>query len=61
MFQGIRFGKLQSQLCIAKILSKFEVEPSKNTPKKLEIEPDRVLIGPKGGLRLKLVPRKIKT
>ncbi|XP_035447005.2 cytochrome P450 6B2 isoform X7 [Spodoptera frugiperda] len=58
---GIRFGKLQSQLCIAKILSKFEVVPSKNTPKKLEIEPDRVLIGPKGGLRLKLVPRKIKT
>ncbi|KAH9628324.1 hypothetical protein HF086_018256 [Spodoptera exigua] len=58
---GVRFGKLQSQLCIAKILSKFQVEPSKNTPKKLEVEPDRVLIGPKGGLRLKVVLRKIKT
>ncbi|CAH1637376.1 unnamed protein product [Spodoptera littoralis] len=57
---GLRFGRLQSQLCIVKFLSKFQVEPSKNTARKLEFEPCRTIIGPKGGIRLNIVPRKLK-
>ncbi|KAJ8718432.1 hypothetical protein PYW08_002669 [Mythimna loreyi] len=57
---GMRFGKLQSRLCIVKILSKFSVEPSKNTDRNLKVAPHRVLIGPEGGIRLNIIPRKLK-
>ncbi|XP_063894848.1 cytochrome P450 6B7-like [Helicoverpa armigera] len=56
---GMRFGRLQSLLCITKILSKFRIEPSKNTDRNLQVEPRRVIIGPKGGIRVNIVPRKI--
>ncbi|KAJ8718431.1 hypothetical protein PYW08_002668 [Mythimna loreyi] len=57
---GMRFGKLQSQLCIVKILSKFSVEPSKNTDRNLKVAPHRAIIGPEGGIRLNIIPRKLK-
>ncbi|KAJ8714506.1 hypothetical protein PYW07_002731 [Mythimna separata] len=57
---GMRFGRLQSQLCIIKILSKFKVEPSKNTVRNLGVAPKRALIGPEGGIHLNIVPRKLK-
>uniref|UniRef100_A0A2A4J0C5 unspecific monooxygenase n=1 Tax=Heliothis virescens TaxID=7102 RepID=A0A2A4J0C5_HELVI len=56
---GMRFGRLQSLLCITKILSKFRIEPSKNTDRNLQVEPHRGLIGPKGGIRVNIVPRKL--
>nr|ABE60885.1 cytochrome p450 6B2 [Helicoverpa armigera] len=55
---GMRFGRLQSLLCITKLLSKFRLEPSKNTDRNLQVEPYRFIIGPKGGIRLNIVPRK---
>ncbi|KAJ8714507.1 hypothetical protein PYW07_002732 [Mythimna separata] len=57
---GMRFGKLQSQLCIVKVLSKFTVEPSKNTDRNLKVASRRVIIGPDGGIHLNIIPRKLK-
>ncbi|KAJ8718428.1 hypothetical protein PYW08_002665 [Mythimna loreyi] len=57
---GMRFARLQSQLCIAMMLSKFRVEPSKNTNFNLQVDPDRFIIGPYGGIHLNIIPRKLK-
>nr|UXV25388.1 cytochrome P450 P450 6B7-like protein [Mythimna separata] len=57
---GMRFARLQSQLCIAMMLSKFIVEPSKNTDRNLKVAPDRFIIGPDGGIPLNVIPRKLK-
>ncbi|CAH1637380.1 unnamed protein product [Spodoptera littoralis] len=57
---GMRFGRVQSQLCIVKVLSKFRVEPSKNTDRNLKVTPHRAIIGPKGGIHLNIIPRKMK-
>ncbi|KAH9628323.1 hypothetical protein HF086_018255 [Spodoptera exigua] len=57
---GMRFGRLQSQLCIVKVLSNFRIEPSKNTDRNLKVSPHRAIIGPKGGIHLNIIPRKLK-
>lgn len=54
----MRFAKIQSRVCVSNILSKFRVAPSKNTPNKLEIEPNRSILGPKGGIPLNIIRRK---
>ncbi|XP_030020085.2 cytochrome P450 6B2 [Manduca sexta] len=55
---GMRFARLQGATGLVKLLSKVRVEPSKNTPPIMEIEPKRVIVGPKNGIQLKLIPRK---
>ncbi|KAJ0175193.1 hypothetical protein K1T71_009334 [Dendrolimus kikuchii] len=55
---GMRFAQTQSRVCIAKLLSKFRVEPSKNTKREMKYDPNRALIGPTGGNYLNIVKRK---
>ncbi|KAJ0175194.1 hypothetical protein K1T71_009335 [Dendrolimus kikuchii] len=55
---GMRFAQTQSRVCIAKLLSKFRIEPSTNTQKKMEYEPNRLLIAPAGGIYVNIVKRK---
>ncbi|XP_013169673.1 PREDICTED: cytochrome P450 6B5-like isoform X1 [Papilio xuthus] len=54
---GMRFAKVQSRVCVAKFLSKFRVEPSKKTPVKLEYDPMRLVLFPKGGIHLNVLCR----
>ncbi|XP_013140392.1 PREDICTED: cytochrome P450 6B5-like isoform X2 [Papilio polytes] len=54
---GMRFAKVQSRVCVAKFLSKFRVEPSKNTPTVLEYDPMRSVLFPKGGIHLNILCR----
>ncbi|KOB66171.1 Cytochrome P450 Cyp6b29 [Operophtera brumata] len=56
-FVGMWFAKVQSQVCISKLLSKFRVEMSKNTPAQVEMDPKRNLMGPNGGIPLRIVKR----
>ncbi|KAJ0175190.1 hypothetical protein K1T71_009331 [Dendrolimus kikuchii] len=55
---GMRFAQTQSRVCIAKLLSKFRVEPSKNTKRELKYDPKRSIVGPSGGIHLNVVKRK---
>ncbi|CAG4965667.1 unnamed protein product [Parnassius apollo] len=55
---GMRFAKVQSRMCITKLLSKFRIETSKRTPKVIEFSPNRPIIGPKEDIYLNIVPRK---
>ncbi|XP_047996586.1 cytochrome P450 6B5-like [Leguminivora glycinivorella] len=54
---GIRFAFLQSRVCMAKLLSQFRVEPSKNTPRQLQYETRRVVLYPRGGIPLNFIKR----
>ncbi|XP_063540263.1 cytochrome P450 6B4-like [Cydia strobilella] len=54
---GIRFAQLQSRVCMAKLLSQFRVEPSKNTPRQLQYEPRRIVLYPIGGIPLNIIKR----
>ncbi|XP_075979729.1 cytochrome P450 6B6-like [Anticarsia gemmatalis] len=54
---GMRFGALQSRLCIAKILSKFRVETCERTKIPIGVQPDRAIIGPSEQIFLNIVPR----
>ncbi|KOB71358.1 Cytochrome P450 Cyp6b29 [Operophtera brumata] len=54
---GMRFAKVQSRVCISKLLSKFRVEMSKNTPAQVKMNPKRNLMGPNGGIPLRIVKR----
>ncbi|XP_061720500.1 cytochrome P450 6B5-like [Cydia pomonella] len=54
---GTRFAQVQSRVCLAKLLSQFRVEPSKNTPLKFQYEPRRVVLYPKGGIPINFVQR----
>lgn len=55
---GMRFAQTQSRVCIAKLLSKFRVEPTKKTHVKMQFDPERVILGPAGGIYLNFVKRK---
>ncbi|KOB75101.1 Cytochrome P450 6B46 [Operophtera brumata] len=54
---GMRFAKVQSRVCISKLISKFRVEASKNTPDVIEMNPKRPIMGPNGGIYLRIVKR----
>ncbi|XP_075979897.1 cytochrome P450 6B2-like [Anticarsia gemmatalis] len=56
---GLRLAKIQSRVCVIKLLSKFRVEPSKNTQLNMKFDPRRFLLTPKGGIYLNIMPRKI--
>ncbi|XP_023951417.2 cytochrome P450 6B1-like [Bicyclus anynana] len=55
---GMLFARIQSRVCLMKLLYHFRVEVSKNTPKTLSFNPERVATSPKGGIYLNLVRRK---
>ncbi|XP_014365966.2 cytochrome P450 6B5-like [Papilio machaon] len=55
---GMRFAKWQSQVCIVKFLSKFRVEPSKNTQFDFEYNPTRLFAFPAGDINLNIVRRQ---
>ncbi|XP_013174129.1 PREDICTED: cytochrome P450 6B5-like [Papilio xuthus] len=54
---GMRFAKWQSQVCTVMFLSKFRVEPSKNTPLELKYDPNLIFCVPIGGIPLNIVRR----
>ncbi|XP_014363275.2 cytochrome P450 6B5 [Papilio machaon] len=54
---GARFAKWQSQVCIVKFLSKFRVEPSKNTPLDFKYNPTRLFAFPTSDINLNVVKR----
>ncbi|XP_013140391.1 PREDICTED: cytochrome P450 6B1-like isoform X1 [Papilio polytes] len=54
---GMRFAKVQSRVCVAKFLSKYRVEPSRNTPAVLDFDPMRLVLFPKGGIPLNVICR----
>ncbi|XP_013140398.1 PREDICTED: cytochrome P450 6B1-like [Papilio polytes] len=56
---GMRFAKLQSEVCIVKFLSKFRVESSKKTQKDLQFDPMRLFAFPVGGIYLNLIRRHV--
>ncbi|XP_023934631.2 cytochrome P450 6B4 [Bicyclus anynana] len=55
---GMLIARFQSRLCVIKLLRNFRVEVSKNTPKTISFDPERVVTAPKGGIHLNLIPRK---
>ncbi|KAM3958201.1 cytochrome P450 6B2-like [Aphomia sociella] len=55
---GMRFAKLQSSICIIKLLSKFRVELSENTMKEMQFDPTRQLMSPSDGILLNVIRRK---
>ncbi|CAG4961067.1 unnamed protein product [Parnassius apollo] len=56
---GMRFAKLQLYVCLAKLFSKFRVEPSKRTMPALRFIPRRFLMAAEGGIYLNIVRRDI--
>ncbi|XP_026760052.2 cytochrome P450 6B5-like [Galleria mellonella] len=54
---GMRFAKVQSSICIIKLLSKFRVEPSENTLKEMHFDPMRGVLTPSDGLLVNIVQR----
>ncbi|XP_059061354.1 cytochrome P450 6B6-like [Achroia grisella] len=55
---GLRFAKLQSNICIVKLLSKFRVEPSENTLKEMQFDPNRGVMTPSDGILVNIIPRQ---
>nr|AAB06742.1 furnocoumarin-inducible cytochrome P450 [Papilio glaucus] len=54
---GMRFGQWQVQVCIIKLLSKFRFEPSTKTMSEFSYDPTRLLVYPKSGIFLNILPR----
>ncbi|XP_013197290.2 cytochrome P450 6B5 [Amyelois transitella] len=54
---GMRFAKVQSRVCMMKLLSKYSVEMTHSTPKQVELSPLRLILSPMGGMHLKFNPR----
>ncbi|XP_026760054.2 cytochrome P450 6B5-like [Galleria mellonella] len=55
---GMRFAKMQSRICIVKLLSKFRVERSKNTMEEMKFDPMRIVMTPADGILLNILRRK---
>uniref|UniRef100_A0A0K8TV66 unspecific monooxygenase n=1 Tax=Epiphyas postvittana TaxID=65032 RepID=A0A0K8TV66_EPIPO len=54
---GMRFAQVQSRICIIRLLSKFKLEPSKNTVRSFQFDPYRGVLSPKGGFHVNIFPR----
>ncbi|XP_041980887.1 cytochrome P450 6B1-like [Aricia agestis] len=54
---GMRFAKLQSYICAVKLLKQYRVEISRNT-KNVTYDPRRIVMSPKDGIILNLIPRR---
>ncbi|XP_053619701.1 cytochrome P450 6B2-like [Plodia interpunctella] len=55
---GMRFAKVQSRVCMMRLLSKYRVEMSEKTPRQVKLSPLRLIASPYGGMPLKIVPRR---
>ncbi|KAK7789223.1 hypothetical protein R5R35_007048 [Gryllus longicercus] len=55
---GLRFGMLQAKLGLATLLSRYELAPSPRTPHPLTLDPRGFVIACKGGVWVRLTPRK---
>ncbi|XP_048006886.1 cytochrome P450 6B5-like [Leguminivora glycinivorella] len=55
---GMRFAKVQSRVCAARLLRRFRLEPTDNTPRELRYNPNRIVLTIIGGCKLNLLPRK---
>ncbi|XP_068624567.1 cytochrome P450 6B5-like [Battus philenor] len=55
---GLRFAKLQSRMCIAKVLSEFRVQRSQRTAPDMRFGPRRFILASAGGNFLNIIPRK---
>ncbi|XP_063541884.1 cytochrome P450 6B5-like [Cydia strobilella] len=55
---GIRFAQMQSWVGLAKLLHRYRVEPSGNTPHRFTYEPTRVVLYPKDGFPINIVRRE---
>ncbi|XP_073952755.1 cytochrome P450 6B2-like [Choristoneura fumiferana] len=56
---GMRFAQVQSRICVIRLLSKFRLEPSKNTVRSFQFDPYRGVLSPKGGLQVNIFPRNV--
>ncbi|XP_061717709.1 cytochrome P450 6B5-like [Cydia pomonella] len=55
---GARFAKLEIRLMVAKLLSRFRVEPTENTRREFRYNTYNLVAYPIGGIKMKLVPRQ---
>lgn len=53
---GDRFGLITSRLGIINLLRNHRVEPSEQTPQRLQLDPRALLIAAKGGIYLNIIP-----
>ncbi|CAH2061692.1 unnamed protein product, partial [Iphiclides podalirius] len=53
---GMRFGQVQSFICLARLLSKFRVEPCNKTPPTIQFVAKRAILGAEG-IYLNIIPR----
>ncbi|KAI8421261.1 hypothetical protein MSG28_008310 [Choristoneura fumiferana] len=56
---GMRFAQVQSRICVIRLLSKFRLEPSKNTVRSLQFDPYRTVLCPKTGFHVNIFPRNL--
>uniref|UniRef100_A0A0K8TV67 unspecific monooxygenase n=1 Tax=Epiphyas postvittana TaxID=65032 RepID=A0A0K8TV67_EPIPO len=54
---GMRFAKVQSRVCVVKLLQKFRLEPTAHTLRNFVYNPKRLVLSPLGGFKMNLVPR----
>ncbi|XP_073960423.1 cytochrome P450 6B5-like [Choristoneura fumiferana] len=54
---GMRFAKVQSRVCVVKLLQKFRLEPTAHTRRDFVYNAQRVVLSPLGGFKMNLVPR----
>ncbi|XP_063533630.1 cytochrome P450 6B5-like [Cydia strobilella] len=54
---GLRFARVQTYVCIIRLLSKFRLEASKNTVRSFSYNPYRIVMGPSKILYVNIYPR----
>uniref|UniRef100_A0A0K8TVR2 unspecific monooxygenase n=1 Tax=Epiphyas postvittana TaxID=65032 RepID=A0A0K8TVR2_EPIPO len=57
---GMRFAQVQSRICVVRLLSKFRLEPSKNTVRSFKFHPRRLVLGPNERIFVNIFPRNDK-
>lgn len=57
LFSGLRIAKMQMLAGFVTILQKYRVELPERAPKTLDFDPTAFVTTPKGGIKLKFIPR----
>lgn len=57
MFSGLRVAKMQMMAGFVTILHKYRVELPQGAPKTVVFDPTAFVTNPKGGIKLKFIPR----
>lgn len=55
---GMRFAKVQSRVCAVRLLQRFRLEPTKDTPREIRYNPNRILLTILGGCKMNILPRE---